>query len=270
MLDKLDDLSFTEPYYDPIVCYADIEEPEKVEQRTVLISGGDRGIGAATARAFYNEGYDVAILYHKNRAAAKKLMNELPGIMAVRCDVASRTSCEKAVNEVEQKFGKIDILVANAGIAQQKLFTEITEEDWKNMIGVNLSGAFHLCQMVLPGMINRHWGRILTVSSMWGQVGGSCEVHYSAAKAGLIGLTKALAKEEGLSGITANCVAPGVIETDMMASFSAEDKAALAEETSVGRLGTPQEVADLLVFLAGEKAGYITGQVFGVNGGMVV
>ena len=148
--------------------------------------------------------------------------------------------------------------------------SNITPEEWQRMLDVNLSGAFHLCQLALPGMIRRKQGRILTVSSMWGQTGGSCEVHYSAAKAGLIGLTKALAKEEGPSGITVNCVAPGVIDTDMMAAFTAEDKAALAEETPVGRLGTPEEVAKLLVFLAGEDAGYITGQVFGVNGGLVI
>jgi 3-oxoacyl-[acyl-carrier protein] reductase len=158
----------------------------------------------------------------------------------------------------------------NAGIAQQKLFTDITPEEWQRMLDVNLTGAFNLCQLALPGMIRRKAGRILTVSSMWGQTGGSCEVHYSAAKAGLIGLTKALAKEEGPSGITVNCVAPGVIDTDMMAAFTAEDKAALAEETPVGRLGSADEVAQLLVFLAGEGAGYITGQVFGVNGGLVI
>ena len=138
------------------------------------------------------------------------------------------------------------------------------------MIGVHLSGAFYCCRRALPGMIRRKWGRILTVSSMWGQTGGSCEVHYSAAKAGLIGLTKALAKEAGPSGITVNCVAPGVVETDMMASFTAEDKAALAEETPVGRLAAPEEIAQTLVFLAGENAGYITGQVIGQNGGLVI
>ena len=226
--------------------------------RRVLISGGDRGIGAAAARAFAAAGYQVAVLYHQNAAAAAAL------------DVASRASCELAFHAVEQAMGRVDVLVCNAGIAQQKLFTDITPEEWQRMLDVNLSGAFHLCQLALPGMIRRKQGRILTVSSMWGQTGGSCEVHYSAAKAGLIGLTKALAKEEGPSGITVNCVAPGVIETDMMAAFTAEDKAALAEETPVGRLGTPEEVAKLLVFLAGEDAGYITGQVFGVNGGLVI
>ena len=238
--------------------------------RTVLISGGDRGIGAAAARAFYAAGYRVAVLYHSNAEAAAALEAELPGITAVQCDVASRASCELAFRAAEQALGRVDVLVSNAGIAQQKLFTDITPEEWQHMLDVNLTGAFHLCQLALPGMIRRKAGRILTVSSMWGQTGGSCEVHYSAAKAGLIGLTKALAKEEGPSGITVNCVAPGVIETDMMAAFTAEDKAALAEETPVGRLGTADEVAKLLVFLAGEDAGYITGQVFGVNGGLVI
>ncbi|MFR2613873.1 MAG: SDR family oxidoreductase [Subdoligranulum sp.] len=151
-----------------------------------------------------------------------------------------------------------------------KLFTDLTDEDWHRMMGVDLDGVFYACRAVLPGMIRQKYGRILLVSSMWGQTGGSCEVHYSAAKAGVIGLTKALAKEEGPSGITVNCVAPGVIETDMMASFTAEDKAALAEETPVERLGTPEEVARTLVFLAGRGAGFITGQVLGVNGGIVI
>ena len=244
--------------------------PSAGNGRGVLISGGDRGIGAAAARAFYEAGFRVAVLYHSNAEAAAALEKQLPGITAVQCDVASRASCELAFRTAEQALGRVDVLVSNAGIAQQKLFTDIAPEEWQRMLDVNLTGAFNLCQLALPGMIRRKNGRILTVSSMWGQTGGSCEVHYSAAKAGLIGLTKALAKEEGPSGITVNCVAPGVIETDMMAAFTAEDKAALAEETPVGRLGSADEVAELLVFLAGENAGYITGQVFGVNGGLVI
>ena len=244
--------------------------PSAGNGRSVLISGGDRGIGAAAARAFYEAGFRVAVLYHSNAEAAAALEKQLPGITAVQCDVASRASCELAFRTAEQALGHVDVLVSNAGIAQQKLFTDITPEEWQHMLDVNLTGAFHLCQLALPGMIRRKAGRILTVSSMWGQTGGSCEVHYSAAKAGLIGLTKALAKEEGPSGITVNCVAPGVIDTDMIAAFTAEDKAALAEETPVGRLGSADEVARLLVFLAGEDAGYITGQVFGVNGGLVI
>ena len=247
-------------------------EPEAPTEngRCVLISGGDRGIGAAAAQAFYAAGYRVAVLYHQNAEAAARLEKALPGCTVVQCDVASRASCELAFHTVEQALGHVDVLVCNAGIAQQKLFTDITPEEWQRMLDVNLSGAFHLCQLALPGMIHRKAGRILTVSSMWGQTGGSCEVHYSAAKAGLIGLTKALAKEEGPSGVTVNCVAPGVIDTDMMAAFTAEDNAALAEETPVGRLGSAAEVAALLVYLAGENAGYITGQVFGVNGGLVI
>ena len=244
--------------------------PRPANGRWVLISGGDRGIGAAAARAFYAAGDRVAVFYHTNADAAAALEQELPGCIAIQCDVASRASCEVAFHAAEQALGRVDVLVSNAGIAQQKLFTDITPDEWQHMLDVNLTGAFHLCQLALPGMIRRKAGRILTVSSMWGQTGGSCEVHYSAAKAGLIGLTKALAKEEGPSGITVNCVAPGVIDTDMMAAFTAEDKAALAEETPVGRLGSADEVAKLLVFLAGEDAGYITGQVFGVNGGLVI
>ena len=207
-------------------------------------SGSDAGVfsGAAAARAFYAAGFRVAVFYHTNAEAAAALQKELPGVLAIQCDVASRASCELAFRAAEQALGRVDVLVSNAGIAQQKLFTDITPEEWQRMLDVNLTGAFNLCQLALPGMIRRKAGRILTVSSMWGQTGGSCEVHYSAAKAGLIGLTKALAKEEGPSGITVNCVAPGVIDTDMMASFTAEDKAALAEETPVGRLGTAEEV----------------------------
>ena len=231
--------------------------PRPANGRCVLISGGDRGIGAAAARAFYAAGDRVAGFDHTNADAAAALDPELPGCIAIQCDVASRASCEVAFHAAEQALGRVDVLVSNAGIAQQKLFTDITPDEWQHMLHVNLTGAFHLCQLALPGMIRRKAGRILTVSSMWGQTGGSCEGHYSAAKAGLIGLTKALAKEE-------------VIDTDMMAAFTAEDKAALAEETPVGRLGSADEVAKLLVFLAGEDAGYITGQVFGVNGGLVI
>ena len=267
---QVDQPEQSEPEPEPTPPEAEAPRPRPSNGQCVLISGGDRGIGAAAARAFYAAGAQVAVLYHTNADAAAALEQELPGCIAVQCDVASRASCEVAFHAVEQALGRVDVLVCNAGIAQQKLFTDITPDEWQHMLDVNLSGAFHLCQLALPGMIRRKAGRILTVSSMWGQTGGSCEVHYSAAKAGLIGLTKALAKEEGPSGITVNCVAPGVIDTDMMAAFTAEDKAALADETPVGRLGSADEVAKLLVFLAGEDAGYITGQVFGVNGGLVI
>lgn len=237
--------------------------------RTVLITGGSRGIGAAAVRAFAREGWRVAFLYRSSENAAHTLAAET-GACAISCDVGDPARVKEACALAVRQLGHIDALINNAGVAQQKLFTDITDEDWQRMLAVNLSGAFYVTRAVLPGMISRKSGRIVNVSSIWGRVGASCEVHYSAAKAGIIGLTKALAKEEGPSGITVNCVAPGVIDTDMMASFTAEDKAALAEETPVGRLGTAEEVAKLLLYLAGEDAGYITGQVFGVNGGLVI
>ncbi len=239
--------------------------------KVVLVTGGSRGIGAAAVEAFVQAGCRVALNYRASTAAAKALAARWPGqVLLVQADVADPAQVEEMFHTVEAVFGPVEVLVCNAGVAQQKLFTDLTDEDWKRMMDVHLNGAFYCCRRALPGMIRKKWGRILTVSSMWGQTGGSCEVHYSAAKAGLIGLTKALAKEEGPSGITVNCVAPGVIETDMMAAFTPEDKAALAEETPVGRLGTPEEVAATLVFLAGENAGYITGQVIGQNGGLVI
>ena len=242
-----------------------------MKQRIALITGGSRGIGAAAVRAFAAAGWRVAFCWHSNRQAAEALAAEFPRqVLAVQTDVADRVQVQAMFERVQAEFGAPDTLVCNAGIAQQKLFTDITEQEWHTMLDTHLTGAFHCCQAALPEMIRRRFGRIIMVSSMWGQTGGSCEVHYSAAKAGLIGLTKALAKEEGPSGITVNCVAPGVIETDMMAGFTAQDKAELAEETPVGRLGTPQEVAGLLLYLAGEDTGYITGQVIGQNGGLVI
>ena len=242
--------------------------------RAAIVTGGSRGIGRAVCVAVAKQGCNVVVNYCHGAESAEQTaaLCRAEGVQAVtvQADVSTAEGCKALFDAAAEAFGRVDVLVSNAGIAQQKLFTDITPEEWQRMLDVNLSGAFHLCQLALPGMIRRKQGRILTVSSMWGQTGGSCEVHYSAAKAGLIGLTKALAKEEGPSGITVNCVAPGVIDTDMMAAFTAEDKAALAEETPVGRLGTPEEVAKLLVFLAGEDAGYITGQVFGVNGGLVI
>lgn len=236
--------------------------------RTVLISGGDRGIGAAAARAFYAAGCRVAVFYHTNAEAAAALQKELPGVLAIQCDVASRASCELAFRAAEQALGRVDVLVSNAGIAQQKLFTDITPEEWQRMLDVNLTGAFNLCQLALPGMIRRKAGRILTVSSMWGQTGGSCEVHYSAAKAGLIGLTKSAAKELAGRNVTVNAVAPGFVETDMTASLPDDVRAAYIDAIPLKRLGTPQDIADAVAFLASPGAGYITGQVIAVNGGM--
>ncbi len=242
--------------------------------KTVLITGGSRGIGAALVRTFAQKRYRVAFSYQTNAELAQELVQALTAqgctVQAFGADVADWQQVQRLVQQTEQVFGKVDILINNAGIAQQKLFTDITPDEWRRMLAVHLDGTFYCCKAVLPAMIAQKWGRIINISSMWGQVGASCEVHYSAAKAGVIGLTKALAQEEGPSGITVNCIAPGVIETDMMAGFSQQDKQELADQTPVCRLGTVQEVADAALFLAAYNAGFITGQVLGVNGGMVV
>ena len=242
--------------------------------KTVLITGASRGIGRACALAFGKAGWNVAVHYGQSGQAARALVRELQDLGCdadlFRADVRDPTQVQACAAAAVGRFCRIDALVCCAGVAQQKLLCDITDSDWDAMLGADLSGVFYFDRAVLPAMLRAQKGAIVHISSVWGVHGASCETHYSAAKAGLIGLTKALAKEEGPSGITVNCVAPGVIETDMMAAFTAEDKAALAEETPVGRLGTPEEVAKLLVFLAGEDAGYITGQVFGVNGGLVI
>lgn len=234
--------------------------------RTVLITGGSRGIGAACVRAFSNAGWRAAFLYRADEAAAAALAKET-GAYAVRCDVRDSTCVAAACAQVEGAFRHIDALVNNAGAAQQKLFTDLTNEDWRAMLDTHLTGAFHTCRAVLPGMVSRRWGRIVNVGSIWGQVGASCEAHYSAAKAGLIGLSKALAKEVGPSGVTVNCVCPGVIQTDMLSGFTPNDLRELAEQTPLGRLGTPDDVADCVRWLCSDSAGFVTGQVIGVNGG---
>lgn len=245
-------------------------------KHTVLITGGSRGIGAAAVVAFAKAGYGVAFTWNQHANAAQEVLerarqaNPQGMFLAIRADAADPAQVANAVHRAQQELGGLQVLVCNAGIAQQKLFTDTTDEDWRRIMAVDLDGAFYACRAALPRMIHQKYGRILLVSSMWGQTGGSCEVAYSAAKAGLIGLGKALAKEEGPSGITVNIVAPGVIDTDMMSSFTEEDRAALAEETPVGRLGTPEEIARTLVFLADESSGYITGQVLGLNGGLVI
>lgn len=240
----------------------------------VLISGASRGIGAACARRFVRAGYSVAILYNKHGDLANALVRELiesgGDALCVQADVSDRTQSFRAVDTTLSRWKKIDALILNAGIAQQKLFTDITEEDWDQMFAVNVKGAFHLAQATLPSMISRKSGAIVAISSMWGQVGASCEVHYSASKSALIGMTQALAKEVGPSGIRVNCIAPGVINTDMNACLDEDTLRGLAEDTPLMRIGSPDEVARAALFLCGEGASFITGQVLGVNGGFVV
>ncbi len=242
--------------------------------RTVLITGASRGIGAQCARRFAEKEYRVVINYNSSEKQAADLADELKkagsDVCTVKADVSSSEEVNRMFARINDDYGGADILVNNAGIAQTKLFTDLTDEDWDKMLSTNLSSAFYCCRAALPYMIRNHFGRIINISSMWGQVGGSCEVHYSAAKAGIIGLTKALAMEEGLSGITVNCIAPGVIKTDMLSSFTKEDLQALKDETPTGTLGTPDDIARAAVFLADDSSSFITGQVLGINGGFVV
>ncbi|MBD5094077.1 MAG: 3-oxoacyl-ACP reductase FabG [Subdoligranulum sp.] len=243
-------------------------------EKTAVVTGASRGIGAAAARALAAQGCRVAVCCRQRRAEAGAVAAGIRAAGGTALDFCADVSDEAAVQamfaEIRRTLGDPDILVNNAGVAWQKLFTDVTAAEWDAMFGVCVKGAFHCCQAVLPHMIRQKWGRIINVSSMWGQVGASCEAPYSAAKAALIGLTKALAKEEGPSGITVNCVAPGVIDTEMMAAFSAGDKAVLAEETPLGRLGTPEDVAAAVAFLASEAGSFFTGQVLCPNGGFVV
>lgn len=242
--------------------------------KTAVITGAAKGIGAAVAVAFAKSGFRVVINYNKSEERARQLCQILNDTypteaVCIKADVSTPEGARKLISESISAFGDIDVLINNAGIAQQKLFTDITDADWQNMINTNLSSVFYLCREATPFMVSKKSGSIVNISSIWGEAGGSCEVHYSAAKAGVIGLTKALAKELAPSNIMVNCVCPGVIRTDMLSSFTEEDLKALADETPVGRLGTPKDVADAVLYL-GTNSGFVTGQVLGVNGGLYV
>lgn len=216
----------------------------------------------------------MVINYNNSERQAKLLQQSLAAqgrkCLAVGANVAYPNEVASMVKQAEYAFGKIDVLVNNAGIAQQKLFQDITDEDWNNMLSVNLTGVFNCCRAVLPNMLREKNGAIVNVSSIWGITGASMEVHYSAAKAGIIGLTKALAKEVGPSGIRVNCVAPGVVETNMNRDITLETMSRLTEETPLGRIGSPFEIAETIYFLANDGASFITGQVISPNGGIVI
>lgn len=242
--------------------------------KTVLITGASRGIGAATARLFAQKGWAVAVNYRNSREAAEELVSEIRKnggtALAIPADVGDPEQVEALFQTAERELGQIEALINNAGIAQQKLFTDLTDEDWDELFRVDVKGVFLCCRRALPAMIRRHRGVIVNISSMWGQVGASCEVHYSAAKAAVIGLTRALAKEVGPSGIRVNCIAPGVIQTEMNGNLTPETLEALKEETPLELLGDPADVAKAAWFLTSEDSAFITGQVLGVNGGMVI
>lgn len=242
--------------------------------RTALITGASRGIGRAAALLFGANGYNVIVNYASSAKKAEEvceIINSAGGSALPFCaDVSDRAAVNAMTAFAEEKFGGVDVLVNNAGIAEQIMFCDITEEKWDRMFDVDVKGVYNCTQSVLPHMVHNKFGRIINVSSMWGITGASCEVHYSAAKAAVIGFTKALAKELGPSGITVNAVAPGVIATEMNGMLDEETMAVLKEETPLERIGTPEDVAETVFFLASEKASFITGETVSVNGGFVI
>ena len=235
--------------------------------KTALITGGSRGIGAATARRFAKEGFRVIINYNNSEAQAKALAAETGGT-AVRADVGSPEQVAAMAEKITAEHGALDVIVNNAGIAHFGLLTDMSEAEWQSLMNINLGGAFRVTKSLIRPMIAAGRGCVINISSMWGQVGASCEAAYSASKAGLIGLTKALAKELGPSGIRVNCIAPGVIDTDMNARLDDETLAELKDETPLGVIGSPEDVADAAYFLYENE--FVTGQVIGVNGGFVI
>lgn len=258
-------------------------QTEKNAEKTVLVTGASGGIGAAIAEKFYRAGYRVALHYHRNREKAEQLLASLAGtksgasgtsgtarLALFQADLRSPEAVSELFASIRRTLGEVDILINNAGKGRQILFQDISYECWQDTFAVNTTGCFLCCREALPHMIHVKSGRIINLSSVWGMTGASCEVHYSAAKAAVIGLTRALAKELGPSGITVNCVAPGVIDTPMNAHLSEADMAALREETPLERIGTPEDVAAAVFFLASEDAGFITGQVLSPNGGFVI
>ena len=241
----------------------------EMTMKTVLITGGSRGIGSELVRQFAKNGYSVAFTYKNSRERATELANDT-GALAIRADCAQESEVNDAVKTVIDTYGRIDCLINNAAISSFSLFTDITLDEWNEMLAVNLTGAFLYAKAVIPDMLSRKAGRIINVSSMWGLVGSSCEVHYSATKAALIGMTKALAKELGPSGITVNAIAPGVINTEMNSALSQEDRESLVNDTPLMRIGEARDVAEAALFLAGEGAAFITGEVLNVSGGYVI
>ena len=243
-------------------------------QKTAFITGASRGIGRAIAKQLALDGYRVGINYLQSAEKAEALVSELRALgcdaMAVQADVSDAEAITRAIRTVEHAFSPIHLLVNNAGIAQQDLFQYTDATLWRRLFAVNVDGAYHTIQAVLPAMIARRAGSIVNISSMWGLRGASCEVTYSATKAALIGLTRSLAMELAPSHIRVNCVAPGVIHTDMVDQLGEETISALCEQTPIGRLGTPEDIAQAVAFLASDKASFITGQVLTADGGFIL
>ena len=243
-------------------------------EQIALVTGSSRGIGRAVAAELARQGWAVCVNYRVRQDCAEELVRQLESegcrAMAVQADVSDRAQVNAMVRRVEEAFGPVSLLVNNAGIAGQALFQEITDELWHRYFSVNVDGAFHTIQAVLPHMLHEHAGCIVNVSSIWGLRGASCEVTYSCTKAALIGLTRSLAAELAPTQIRVNCVAPGVIRTDMLDALPAEVLPQLAQETPLGRLGTPEDIAHAVAFLASEQANFITGQVLTCDGGFIL
>lgn len=229
--------------------------------RTVLVTGGSRGIGLASARAFAAEGHRVAVTFSSTPVTE-------PGVLAVRCDVTDPEQIEAAVSQVEDELGAVEVLVANAGINRDGLLVRMSDEDFTTVLDTNLTATWRLAKRVLPKMMRARWGRIVVVSSVGAYIGASGQSNYAASKAGLIGLTRAVAAEYGPRGVTANVVAPGPVETDMLASMPEDRRAAMLSAIPVGRVGTPEEVAAAVTYLASDQAGFVTGAVLPVDGGI--
>ena len=243
-------------------------------EKIALITGSSRGIGRAIARELAREGWKVCINYRVRRDCAESLLEEISAFggeaMIYGADVSRREEVNAMVAAVKEKWGAVSLLVNNAGVAGQALFQDVTDELWHRYFSVNVDGAFHAIQAVLPPMLREHAGCIINVSSMWGLRGASCEVTYSCTKAALIAMSRSLALELAPTNIRVNCIAPGVIKTDMLDALPAEVLPQLAEETPLRRLGTPEDIAHLAVFLASDKSSFITGQVITADGGFIV
>lgn len=243
-------------------------------KKVALITGSSRGIGRAVAYQLAHEGYAVCINYIERKDKADELVAQLKSkgceAIAVQADVADRAAVNAMVQKTEEAFGPVTLLVNNAGVAGQALFQDVTDEMWNRYFSVNLNGMRHTIQAVLPGMLHEKTGSIVNISSIWGQHGASCEVTYSCTKHAIIGLTRSLAMELAPSGIRVNCVAPGVINTDMVQVLGQETLRDLAQQTPLGRLGTPEDIAHAVSYLASDKAGFVTGQVLAVDGAFIL